>query len=61
MKPFAGIALVVAASLVAGSPARAEGYIAGKAEALPDLEIGLGESGLEKKGGDSSSVPGKGY
>ena len=61
MKPFAGIALVVAASLVAGSPARAEGYIAGKAEALPDLEIGLGESGLEKKGGDYSIVTGKGY
>src|SRR5690606_38773223 len=39
----------------------ADGYIAGKAEALPDLEIGLGESGLEKKGGDYSIVTGKGY
>ena len=61
MKPFPGVALALTASLVAGSPARAEGYIAGKAEALPDLEIGLGESGLEKKGGDYSIVTGKGY
>lgn len=61
MKTLHGVALALAASLVAGSPALAEGYIAGKAEALPDLEIGLGESGLEKKGGDYSIVTGKGY
>lgn len=61
MKTLHGVALALAASLVAGSPVLAEGYIAGKAEALPDLEIGLGESGLEKKGGDYSIVTGKGY
>lgn len=37
------------------------GYIAGKAEKLPDLVIGLGESGLEKEGGDYSILTGKGY
>ena len=42
-------------------PALAEGYLAGKAEALPELEIGLGESGFEKRGGDYDIVTGKGY
>ncbi len=45
------VPLAVLAAAVC-SPALAEGYIAGKVEKLPDLEIGLGESGLEKKGGD---------
>jgi len=47
--------------LLAAGPAAAEGYLAGKAEKLEDIEIGLGESGLEKKGGDYSIVTGKGY
>lgn len=41
--------------------AHAEGYIAGKAEALPELKIGLGDSGLRKEGGEYSIVTGKGY
>jgi hypothetical protein len=56
---FPLVALAVAA---AGSAAHGQGgYIAGKAEKLPDLEIGLGDSGFEKKGGDYSIVTGKGY
>lgn len=43
------------------STAFAEGYLAGKAEKLPDLEIGLGETGFDKTGGDYSIVTGKGY
>lgn len=51
----------MAAAVSLAAPASAEGYLAGKAEKLEDLEIGLGESGLEKKGGDYSIVTGKGY
>ena len=54
---FAALAAIPLATHSASS----EGYLAGKAEALPDLEIGLGDSGLEKKGGDYSIVTGKGY
>lgn len=43
------------------APADAQGYIAGKAEALPELKIGLGDSGLRKEGGEYSIVTGKGY
>lgn len=50
-----------AASISAGYTARADGYLAGKPEKLEDLEIGLGETGLEKRGGDYSIVTGKGY
>jgi uncharacterized cupredoxin-like copper-binding protein len=59
---FAFASSFAACLLAAGvAPACAEGYIAGKPEALADLEIGLGESGLEKKGGDYSIETGKGY
>lgn len=54
-------ALLASLAVIAGTPALGEGYIAGKAEKLPDLEIGLGETGFEKKGGDYSIVTGKGY
>lgn len=60
-RSFAKLLTSLAAVAAAGSAALAEGYIAGKAEKLPDLEIGLGDSGLEKKGGDYSIVTGKGY
>lgn len=53
--------LAALAVAITSSHAHAEGYLAGKAEKLPDLEIGLGDSGLEKKGGDYSIVTGKGY
>lgn len=54
---------ILAATLSFGvsGPALAEGYLAGKPEALTDLEIGLGDSGFEKKGGDYEIVTGKGY
>jgi len=51
----------MAALAAMASSAGAEGYLAGKAEKLEDLEIGLGESGLQKKGGDYSIVTGQGY
>jgi hypothetical protein len=53
--------LAAAAGLALSGPAFAEGYLAGKPEALTDLEIGLGDSGFEKKGGDYEIVTGKGY
>ena len=53
--------LAAALSFGLSGPAVAEGYLAGKPEALADLEIGLGDSGLEKKGGDYDIVTGKGY
>ena len=59
---FAFRSLFGAAALASSAcAASAEGYLAGKAEKLEDLEIGLGESGLEKKGGDYAIVTGKGY
>jgi uncharacterized cupredoxin-like copper-binding protein len=53
--------LAAALGIALSAPAAAEGYLAGKPTALTDLEIGLGDSGLEKKGGDYDIVTGKGY
>jgi uncharacterized cupredoxin-like copper-binding protein len=53
--------LMALTGLAAVSSAHAEGYIAGKAEKLPDLVIGLGDAGFGKEGGDYSIVTGKGY
>jgi hypothetical protein len=61
MKRIFAYVVPLAASLAGAHTAFAEGYLAGKAEALPDLEIGLGDTGLEKRGGDYSIVTGKGY
>jgi uncharacterized cupredoxin-like copper-binding protein len=56
--PFLSLAATL---LLPSVPAIAEGYLAGKAEALPALEIGLGDSGFEKTNGDYNIVTGKGY
>lgn len=56
-----GIALAGTVMVLAVTPAAAQGYLAGKAEKLTKLELGLGESGFDKKGGDYEIVTGKGY
>lgn len=58
-RPLASLA--IAALAVSAAPALGEGYLAGKAEALPELKLGLGDSGLKKEGGEYSIVTGKGY
>ncbi len=55
------LAVAACLAVAASGSADAEGWLAGKAENLPALELGLGDSGFEKKGGDYDIVTGKGY
>jgi hypothetical protein len=53
--------LVLAAAVALPGLAAAEGYLALKPEKLPDLELGLGESGYGVSQKDYSLVTGKAY
>jgi hypothetical protein len=53
--------LVVAAAIALPGLAGAEGYLALKPEKLPDLELGLGESGYGVSQKDYALVTGKAY
>src|SRR5687768_10777948 len=53
--------LVLAAALIMPSAASAEGYLALKPEKLPDLVLGLGESGYGVSQKDYALVTGKSY
>ena len=53
--------LILAAALALPSLARAEGYLALKPEKLPDLVVGLGETGYGVSQKDYALVTGKAY
>jgi hypothetical protein len=53
--------LILAATLALPAFARAEGYLAQKPERLPDLELGIGESGYGVSQKDYQLVTGKAY
>src|SRR5262245_53328830 len=58
VRPLAPAACLINA---ASGPAVAEGWLAGKPQNFSSLELGLGYSGFEQKGGDYDIVTGKGY
>jgi hypothetical protein len=55
------LAMLLAAAIALPGLAGAEGYLALKPETLPDLEVGLGESGYGVSQKDYALVTGKAY
>jgi uncharacterized cupredoxin-like copper-binding protein len=54
-------ALIAAAVVAAAVPAMAEGFLVGRAQRAPDIEVGLGDAGYGVKQDPFTFETGKGY